>query len=175
MNYVLFLVSLLSVRVAFAQLPAASPRVAAVQYAISNGLKLNRDSTVVIPEPNTAISRDGFWTRTPSTSKERMRDAQAIAALIGPLATVEKPGDVLSCFGIQCKLKGKRAVLTTEEPFDADSIFVVTVIVYSAGSVGRDGLSSVRMSIDVGREGSGWKGVRLHSSRHLINYRTSEP
>jgi hypothetical protein len=141
-----------------AQAIAPSPRVAAVQYALANGLQLDASRTVVIAETN--YMRQHAPKESTSAS-QRSSDAQAIARLIGVSVQVAAAKDVLECVRNYCAASDLQSVLTVDEPGAAEGGQGVLLQVYSPSqtpSTTSRGTTTL-MVVKVRREGTGWIGV----------------
>jgi hypothetical protein len=158
--YALFQVALFAgFATAEAQAAAPSARVAALQFAVANGFSVDRSNTVVVREAD-YMRAHGSANR--STEEERSRDALAMARALGPAVSVAAARDVLECQRNYCAAAGTKAVLTVDEPGNAEGGMGVLVQVYSPSqnlALHPRGTSTL-MIVLVRQQGNGWVGEK---------------
>jgi hypothetical protein len=131
-----------------------NPRVAALQFAVENGLERPQGKLVVAHETNFAVPHP-----PPSqlTETELRSQAEQLAAAFGPGTLTGRASDYLACPGFQCSCTGEYSVLLVTEALNNR----VYIRLYSPAPADRPDVL-VRLAqviVDVEKRGTSWVAV----------------
>jgi hypothetical protein len=153
-----------------AQEAPLSARVAAVRFALDNGWKIPDENLVVAVESQFNNVVDGAIVN--SAEVDRLRDASAIARLIGPAVTTGAAAQMLTCRQHKCVPAAGRGVAVISEPeATGKGIAVIGIQVYLPSSDPKfDGLLLTGV-IELEQRGAGWVGARNRAGPTLLGVR----
>jgi hypothetical protein len=138
-----------------------SPRLAAVAFAIANGYNIPRTNVVVANEPTYGGTNDvprlPTDRRTKLPQEETMKDAEAIAKLLGPNVKTGWARELLQCprSSNNCTLTTSVAVFVIEELPNNETVSMLKF--YTAGK------SLYWAGVDTHKTEAGWIATRFVS------------
>jgi hypothetical protein len=139
---------------------SSSPRVAAVRFAVANGLAVSLGRVTVATETtfNNVDSR-----RQPMTEAARLAEAQSIAEVVGSMALTGRAADSLRCHQGRCAplAGGSVLVVNQPEPTQRGTQGVLVSLYLPSDRPDRDGFHWMAV-VELEPLGSGWKGVRYY-------------
>jgi hypothetical protein len=144
-----------------------SPRLAAVAFAIQNGFKLPRANLIVANEvahgDTVDVPRLPTDRRTTLPLEETLRDAEAIATLLGPGVKTGWAKDLLRCstksWG-SCVASTSASVLAVDEP--PNNEMAVRVKFYAPGA------RIYYATVEIQKQASGWVATRFSTEPKLF-------
>src|SRR5436190_19191050 len=140
-----------------------SPRLAAVAFAIRNGYNIPRTDVVVANEPTYGGTNDvprlPTDRRTKLPREETMKDAEAIAKLLGPEVRTGWARELLQCprSSNNCTLTTNVAVFVVEELPNNETVSMLKF--YAAGK------SLYWAQVDTQKTEAGWIATRFVAAR----------
>ena len=139
-----------------ASIAASSPRVAAVRFAVENGLKISEVDTVV------ALDTTFGWpdgTPVPLSEEQRASEAKVIAAMLGPRVSVGKASDFVNCADRRCYAATAKVVVIVDGLAAGESD--IRVRIFSPGADASDPGTLTSTVVDLMVRGDQWTGVRF--------------
>jgi hypothetical protein len=142
---------------------AATAREAALAWVLDRGV-------LPIPRTDVAIVRDPYFKKRPSdvpgtpppavrTREVEVREANVLAAIVGPEARSANGDDVLVCLNYDCATRTTTSVVTVNDPLPLkEGGTSVNVQLYSPGANRSERVLYVAV-VEVERRGAGWAGV----------------
>lgn len=135
---------------------ASSPRVAAVRFALENGLKISTVDTVVAFD-----TTFGWPDGTPVALSEEQRAAEAkvIAGMLGPRVSVGRASDFVNCVERRCYAATAKVVVIVDGLAAGESD--IRVRIFSPGVDASDPGTLTSTVVDLSVRDNRWSGVRF--------------
>jgi hypothetical protein len=155
-----FIVSLFASTLPHAQATQSvfpSPRLAAVDYAIRNGFEIPQGNLVVANEVTfggiSDVPRAAFDRRTMLPLEETLRDAEAIARLLGADVKTGWAKDLVLCPERRCYASTTTSVFVIEELANGPGVYMK---LYAPATGTGDRATLNHASVKTEQRGSGW-------------------
>ena len=136
---------------------APTARLAAVQFALANGLEVPFGDLAVAVEPDFERVEN---IRTLTSAVALQGEASAIAKAMGRGAKVGSAHSLLTCRQRYCAPATKTSVLLVDEPSKAGDLVSIYIRVYSPSPSPEFDATFSHVVVEVQRKGGEWFGIR---------------